>query len=311
MVSNKIGAAVKVEYNGELYTARINGVQGESLIYIMYDEIDRSEWLYRGSLRLEEIFMLHRSNESILKRKISEETNDNVENLNDKTLLSNDDDIPIDCVIPQTGASSIALPESIVQKRTMDQCRQVKPREVEQDINNNVENKGDKTLPSNNDDMPIECVVPQTGAFTIELPESIVPMRVTTRCRYVKPNRQVGYVPVKLHTRQKCGPRCCTTNGFSERAKASLLKFGPLMQPMIMGWKRVSRTTISYVAPCGKSIPNMNELKKHLAVIECKAFDVDNFCFDSQVNCLREYYTNHQFILSQVLQSLSIYPANV
>lgn len=50
IVSDTIGAAIKVEYNGEWYTGRIDGMHGKSLIHILYDDIDRSEWMYRGSL---------------------------------------------------------------------------------------------------------------------------------------------------------------------------------------------------------------------------------------------------------------------
>lgn len=243
IVSATDGAAIKVEYNGEWYTGRIKGVH-EKLIHILYDEIDRSEWIYRGSLRLEEIYSLYSSNELIFKRKISEDSNNNVINMHDDMLSSIDHDSPIDCVDLQTVADTIALPESPVRMRAMDRCRQVKP------------------------------------------------------------DKQVGYLPPKNRKKHICDPRCCTSDSSSKKNTISLSKFGPLMRPMIMGWKRVSRTMVTYVAPCGISISSMNDLKTYLAVIDCKTFDVDNFCFDTQVDCFREHYTNYQFILSQVLQSL-------
>lgn len=38
---------------------------------------------------------------------------------------------------------------------------------------------------------------------------------------------------------------------------------------MVMGWKRLSKSTASYVAPWGKPIPNDEELKTFLEMIEC------------------------------------------
>lgn len=59
MLSEKIGTTISVEYLGKLHSARIAGVHGDLLIQITYIDINRKEWLYRGSPRIETVWIMY------------------------------------------------------------------------------------------------------------------------------------------------------------------------------------------------------------------------------------------------------------
>lgn len=159
----------------------------------------------------------------------------------------------------------------------------------------------DTKKPESIHDTSIVCAAPQNKRS----PKRKSQKRTVTRCRRVKPNEQMGYLSPKKNNRHKCSPMCCPCDKISE---GNLTKFGPLMQPMIIGYKRVSKSKISYVTPCGKSISSSDDMKTYLNVIECETFDIDNFCFDKKVDCLRVYQTNCQFVVNEVRQwSITVY----
>lgn len=232
MISDSIGATVNVEHAGKWCRARIDSIQGDLLIHLVYDGIERNEWMYRGSPRLERIHPNYQ-NRSHFGRINRAETNENV-NCNENS------------------SNTVPLPATT------------------------------------------NAPVPPKTALAVR------GMRSVIRCRRVRPDMQQGYLPPKRVKKHTCGPCCCSWDDISKKNEKSLSKFGPLTKPMIMGWTRLSKSSVSYVAPCGKSIPNHEELRTYLNVIGCRTFDVDNFCFDSQVDCLREFSASRPSILSQV-----------
>lgn len=73
------------------------------------------------------------------------------------------------------------------------------------------------------------------------------------------------------------------------------------MRPLLIGWRRNKKRLVSYITPCGLTMQNIHDIKRYLYVTECQLLDVDNFCFERRVDCLREYVTDEQYILSDVI----------
>ena len=70
--------------------------------------------------------------------------------------------------------------------------------------------------------------------------------------------------------------------------------YGILSKPLLNGWERAiyklkqKRSAVTYTAPCGRRIRNMEELHKYLRLTK-NALNVENFVFDPECGCLTEY----------------------
>lgn len=96
----------------------------------------------------------------------------------------------------------------------------------------------------------------------------------------------------------------------------SFLDVNPLSIPLRCGWSRefaaqrkTARTVIViYRAPCGRRMRNMDELHRYLRITKSE-LGVDLFCFDSRVNCFREF--EPEIVYSRIegkLQFLDVLP---
>lgn len=119
----------------------------------------------------------------------------------------------------------------------------------------------------------------------------------TNRFKQLKPETMKEYrAPLEYKTHD-CSSRC---SAFDAKG-ANLNKYGPLALPMIMGWTRsASKRRVWYEAPCGKVMRNIHDLRRYLQATKCKLLDVDNFCYETQVDCMRGYESNERHILSKV-----------
>lgn len=126
----------------------------------------------------------------------------------------------------------------------------------------------------------------------------IFKMEPETRLRRLKPDRQLAYRAPRLYTVHDCSSHCCS---FDENSSV-LCEYGQLMRPLISGWRRINKRVVSYITPCGLSMRSLHAIKRYLNVTKCQHLDVDNFCFDRRVDCLREYVTDERYILNEVCQ---------
>lgn len=90
------------------------------------------------------------------------------------------------------------------------------------------------------------------------------------------------YRKPRSYVRHKCGRAC-------HPAVNDLTAFGPLARPLIIGWRRTFKRKIVYSTPCGREIKTEYELRSYLVDVRCHGFDVDNFSFEREVDCLRQY----------------------
>lgn len=134
---------------------------------------------------------------------------------------------------------------------------------------------------------------PSTSANKVQLPKN----KSTNRYKRLKAEKQKAYRPQIEYTSHECNASCCTFDATT----ANLMKYGPLALPMIMGWTRgISKRVVWYTTPCGKVKRNMHDLRRYLQVTKCKLLDVDNFCYEHEIDCMRGYETNERHILSKV-----------
>lgn len=121
-------------------------------------------------------------------------------------------------------------------------------------------------------------------------------MKSSQRLHRIQVDEQFAYRPPKKYTVHNCSSHCCS---FDENPSI-LWKYGPLIWPLIIGWKRINKHEIFYITPCGLSMRDYRDVKRYLDVIKCDLLDVDNFCFERGVDCLREYISDEEHILSNV-----------
>lgn len=123
-------------------------------------------------------------------------------------------------------------------------------------------------------------------------------MKSETRLLRLKPNEQLAYRAPTVYTVHDCCSNCCKFDGNS----SVLWEYGPLIRPLISGWRRINKRVVSYITPCGLSMRNLHAIKQYLSLTKCQQLDVDDFCFDRRVHCLREYVTDERYILNDVWQ---------
>lgn len=134
---------------------------------------------------------------------------------------------------------------------------------------------------------------PSTSAKQVQLPKN----KSMNRYKRLKAEKQKAYRAPLEYTRHDCNANCCTFDATTSNLK----KYGPLALPMIMGWTRaVNKRIVWYTTPCGKVMRNMHDLRRYLQVTKCKLLDVDNFCYEHEIDCMRGYETNERHILSKV-----------
>lgn len=121
-------------------------------------------------------------------------------------------------------------------------------------------------------------------------------MNCATRLQQIKLVEQLEYRPPNEYKAHACDPRCCPVGEHS----TSVWRFGPLVQPIVIGWRRIRKRGVFYIAPCGLSMKSIDEICRYLDVTKCQLLGVDNFCFERNVDCLREYVTDEQYVLSEV-----------
>lgn len=126
-----------------------------------------------------------------------------------------------------------------------------------------------------------------------------LPMHSKPTFTKIKPNELIKcYRPPKKYVKHQCDRRC------RYKIKENLNCVGLLIRPILLGWNRTvakKRKSITYIAPCGKSIRSIDGVYQYL--IETNSpLAIDNFTFDQMVDCFRECITvtDTKYILSEV-----------
>ncbi|XP_050301921.1 histone-lysine N-methyltransferase eggless-like isoform X2 [Anthonomus grandis grandis] len=246
------GQTVRVEYNGKWWLCTIKHVDC-SLVKVYFDQINRWEWIYRGSTRLspmyrEELAASTRHTGIRTPRKLGPNESAAV------VQYSRNEEFVQSSQKENTPPSET---RAVARKST------TKPNSVNQPAPKAV-----RFLP------PIQPTSNASGP--------------TSKIMYFTPrDQQVTRQEYKLH---ECGPMCKTfiTHNFTK-----LRGHNPLSKPLLCGWARMTlkdrgRKEIIYKAPCGRMIRNISEIHYYLRVTESE-MTVDLFDFNHMVRCLAEF----------------------
>lgn len=266
MVKLHKGHIVKTEWNGKWWIARVMEVDA-SLVKMYFHADKRTEWIYRGSTRLEPLY--------------SELANAEAVRLSGKTarrhnlMLAKKKSAPY--VEYTRGLDEpIAKAKSESDDEWNSEKKQV-ARKHTSPTNKNVARKSTVQSPSKPSD-PKTANVEGDGV-------------VETR-HYQPPFSRKRYVP------HVCNCLCVADlNDDPVQHKGQ----NPLTIPILCGWERqvvrhkqVSKRVVLYRAPCGRRLRTMDEVTEYLSVTGSK-LSVDLFCMDSYVHIFCE------FVPSQVL----------
>lgn len=236
-----------------------------------FEKAERSEWIYRGSMRLGPMFKdskLQKNSVIAAKRNgpaikyATIDDDENVESSVPKSEQGHEPPVTQPANIPST---SQVVPQDQVQKRSVARKHVTvssRPQPVVQHMNS-------ATIYIEKENRPKGKVVHHTA------------------------NQQMP--PPRKFVRHRCGVGCLFT------VKHNISLYGPLAQPLLSGWDRnvLSKKTVVYRAPCGRNLKNMTELHQYLRDTDC-SWNVDNFNFNYSIHCLAEYVVDACFVKMQV-----------
>ncbi|CAG9861595.1 unnamed protein product [Phyllotreta striolata] len=251
MVKLAKNQTVRVEYSGKWWLCTVNDVDC-SLVQVIFETLQRMEWIYRGSTRLSPMF---KEEQAATNRSTGVRTS--------RKLRPNES-------------------QTVVQYQRKDDF--ISSNE-NQDSPTNVRAVARKSTTRPQANMQIEGAVP----FLPQVKEPFVNATgPTSKIMYFTPRDQV--IIRRQYKPHTCGPKCreFLTHDFHQlRGQNPLSK--PLLcgWGRITG-KAKGRKEILYKAPCGRILRNIAEVHYYLRITNSE-MTVDLFDFNHTVRCLAEF----------------------
>ncbi|KAL1502081.1 hypothetical protein ABEB36_007279 [Hypothenemus hampei] len=250
MVKLSTNQTVRVEYNGKWWLCTVKGVDC-SLVRVHFNQIDRWEWIYRGSTRLSPMF-----------REEMAATNRHTGLRNPRKLGANESA----AVVQYTRNADFV--ESAHKDFTAPRTRAV----------------ARKSTTKLNSALPTTKYAPYLLPFNTEV-------NITgpaSKVMYFTPRNQ--QVQKREYTRHECGPDCKSylTHNFTKLRGHNPLSKPLLCGWARMTFKDKFRKNIVYKAPCGRMIRSISEVHKYLRATESE-MTVDLFDFNHMVRCLADF----------------------
>ncbi|KPP66694.1 histone-lysine N-methyltransferase SETDB1-B-like [Scleropages formosus] len=323
MVLLKAGQVIKTEWEGTWWKSRVEEVDG-SLVKILFLDDKRSEWIYRGSTRLEPMFNLKMNCANTQERKpgghqrtrpnmgavrtkgpvvqyISEASNTAA----NKTQFTSPNTRPLQIVHPiQTPRPE--SPDSLARSK-----QQVAKKSTSPFVTPLVPTRPNDALPGST--QTVTSISPMNPQQPLQLPQlppppqQIVPVtpqtnplytcdRVPQEPSYQAPNERLFYLP---HT---CSPACL--NRIRPTCIDEHRGRNPLLTPLLYefrrmtGRRRVNRKMsfhVIYKSPCGRCLRNMAEIEHYLFQTNCDFIFLEMFCLDPYVLVDRRFQPQKPF----------------
>uniref|UniRef100_A0A3B5MX31 [histone H3]-lysine(4) N-trimethyltransferase n=1 Tax=Xiphophorus couchianus TaxID=32473 RepID=A0A3B5MX31_9TELE len=282
MVLLKVGQIIKTEWEGTWWKSKVEEVDS-SLVKILFLDDKRSEWIYRGSTRLEPMFNLKLASANTQEKKLAghQRTRPNMGALRSKGP-----------VVQYTGVEHVgaspAKPPQTTQSQppatTLIQQLQQRPGKVQ-------------STPST----PTSSFTPlyQRQTSALVSPPSIVTHAMATipqQPSYRAPTDRIFYL---AHT---CQPACLNR---VRPAKSDLHRGkNPLLTPLLYDFRRMTGRRkvnrkmsfhVIYKAPCGLCLRNMGEIQNYLFQTRCDFIFLEMFCLDPYVLVDRPFQPQRPF----------------
>uniref|UniRef100_A0A3Q4GLI3 [histone H3]-lysine(4) N-trimethyltransferase n=1 Tax=Neolamprologus brichardi TaxID=32507 RepID=A0A3Q4GLI3_NEOBR len=281
MVLLKVGQIIKTEWEGTWWKSKVEEVDG-SLVKILFLDDKRSEWIYRGSTRLEPMFNLKMTTANTQEKKLAgqQRTRPNMGALRSKgpvVQYTSDGHV---------GASPVKAPQpSTSQSSPTAQLQQLPGQHQSLNAPNPVAPTFTQTYQRQ---MTPLTTVPAT------IPHAVA--QVPHQPAYRAPTDRIFYL---AHT---CQPAClkrvrpATTS--MHRGKNPLLT--PLLYDFrrMTGRRKVNRKMsfhVIYKAPCGLCLRNMAEIQQYLFQTNCDFIFLEMFCLDPYVLVDRPFQPQRPF----------------
>ncbi|XP_026854910.2 histone-lysine N-methyltransferase SETDB1-B isoform X2 [Electrophorus electricus] len=318
MVLLKPGQIIKTEWEGTWWRSRVEEVDG-SLVKMLFLDDKRSEWIYRGSTRLEPMFNLKMSTASTQEKKMAgqQRLRPNmgalrakgpvVQYTNDASLAGSRPPAPP----PVPPRPPPAMPMQSV--RTESQLAKKSTSQIvgspRQGVMTDLQLK------------PLSSMVPQTSSSRLFLLQSgpvqnlapIAPAphapqppqpavapyaseRVPQEPSYQAPNDRLFYLS------HSCSPECLKrirpTRPNLHRGR------NPLLTPLLYEFRRMTARRrlnrkmsfhVIYKSPCGLSLRNMAEIQRYLFQTHCDFIFLEMFCLDPYVLVDRRFQPQRPF----------------
>ncbi|KAJ8289978.1 hypothetical protein GJAV_G00007370 [Gymnothorax javanicus] len=326
MVLLKAGQLIKTEWEGTWWKSRVEEVDG-SLVKILFLDDKRSEWIYRGSTRLEPMFNL-KMNSANLDKKLpgQQRTRPNMGAVRTKGPVVQYTNETSNTMVnkPQvthTGVRSLLTPAPVVPSRTEspDSLARSKQQVAKKSTSPFVPPYASSRLESQLTSPRPPLSVPSNNSriFVLQpgsLPphpahpgQQMIPMtpqpqltfhsdRIPHEPSYQAPNERLFYLP------HNCSPACLN------RVRPSRLdqyrSRNPLLTPLLYefrrmtGRRRVNRKMsfhVIYKSPCGLCLRSMAEIQRYLFQTHCDFIFLEMFCLDPYVLVDRRFQPQKPF----------------
>ena len=295
LLSLKEGQNLKVEFDGEWHKARCNKIDC-SLVEILYCSDSSTEWIYRGSRRLEPLHLKQqkrKSNEKSNKiarahtgmRRAHIEYVDLTGDSTQTTLPNTSDKKEEMWVAPWARSRSeqkahsnrtapTRIPNSFTElKGGYDVASQIQSR-FDQKEQSNM----DKKVHSSRNSRTNRKYNNELVDDGIEIDNTVLTARKQSQ-------------PYSIHS---CSFQC--TAAYSNVSERKLKGCNPLTKPLLCGWSReicrvkqsFPRTSfhVMYRTPCGRACRDMADVEQYLLKCKVRNLDFDHFCFDHTVRTI-------------------------
>ncbi|XP_053384935.1 histone-lysine N-methyltransferase SETDB1-like isoform X2 [Mercenaria mercenaria] len=303
MVRLHKGQTVKTEWKGKWWTAKVDEVDA-SLVLMFFPYDKRSEWIYRGSTRLEPLYTAlanaeanrnagkmkrHNLTMAGAKKPVVEYTRNNS---SDNTSPAKADKKKSVAKKSTTQGSTLntgqiwEAPWLKIKKGSEDKKPSLKVQPPDKFTTSTISSSGSNTSKSSKDMATVlqERLSTSEDAGTVDL-ESL-----GTRLDHIIPDKDRMRKKMVKH---KCSRKCLNdVNDDGEKLKGN----NPLLIPLFFGWERhvaktkpYGRRVVFYRAPCGRRLRNLEEVDAFLNLTN-SGLSIDSFCCDS------ELHVHHEFI---------------
>uniref|UniRef100_A0A182J3P8 Histone-lysine N-methyltransferase n=1 Tax=Anopheles atroparvus TaxID=41427 RepID=A0A182J3P8_ANOAO len=287
MVQVKKGQRLTAEKDGRWRRALVLNTDS-SLVLLWFPDIDRAEWIFRGSKRLEPLY--HDRNRRRDRQQISKFQKRNIPSIEYITIDDDDDeDITNTASEPGTGHNRevpSAQAESPVASTSATTSSPPDTKTSLAFLTNMLPPRG----------TPSKKSAPERANVNVTAPPAQIVMNTNMiYCDNDRPQgktnmyttkRYPGPIPFIPH---ECSPGCIAPISFD------LKTYNLLARPLISGWERhickargKKATTVAYRGPCGRRLRYMFEVHTYLRLTKAP-LNVENFDFDPEIRALATF----------------------
>uniref|UniRef100_A0A182W7G5 Histone-lysine N-methyltransferase n=1 Tax=Anopheles minimus TaxID=112268 RepID=A0A182W7G5_9DIPT len=272
MVQAHRGQRLRVEINRKWYQGKVLETDS-SLFKLHFQELNKYEWIYRGSTRLEPLYFKVTPN-----NKLSKFQRRNQPHIEYITIEDDEKEQP---------AEKVSTPPSTKQDVQDTQNRATARKSTVQRINVSKPANSNGSSGNNNNNVP--SVISLNNATYVDHDNDLIH------------GRTVNYTTQKYRSPQKFVPHECNPNCLYKML-SNMHPYPLLARPLVTGWERYfcyirgSKKTaeVMYRAPCGRRLRNMQEIHHYLRVTE-STLNVEHFDFESEIKALATFKAENFF----------------